>query len=281
MSALCAEAVSVCRGGRTLLQGVDLRLVPGEVLAVVGENGAGKSTLLRVLSGECVPQAGGGSLDGCSLAHWRADELARRRAVLPQSLDYAFDFTALEVVLLGRYPHSPGAPGPKDLAVARHCMRLTRTAELAEASVLTLSGGERARVQLARVLAQLDVGADSASGAPAPRYGLLDEPAASLDLAQQIGLFELLRSLTRNLPLGILVSVHDLNLAARYADRLLVLRAGRVLAQGSPAECLHPELLATAFGVQVRIQAHPQGGPLVVALRRTADGEQCRITRKS
>lgn len=273
MSALCAEALSVRRGVRDLLLGVELRVVPGEVLAVVGENGAGKSTLLRVLGGEYAPQSGRVCLDGVALSHWPADELARRRAVLPQSLDCVFDFTALEVVLLGRYPHTRGAPRPKDIAVARHCMRLTCTADLADASVLTLSGGERARVQLARVLAQLDVGSGdgSAGRVPPARYCLLDEPAASLDLAQQIGLFELLRSLTRHLPLGVVVSVHDLNIAARYADRLLVLRAGRVLAQGRPAECLHPELLATAFGVRTRIQDHPQGGLLVVALERVQE----------
>jgi len=247
-------------GGRDLVQGVDIALRPGRVTAVVGPNGAGKSTLLRVLSGEATPHGGEVELEGRPLAAWPLCACARRRAVLPQRSTLTFAFPVEEVVRLGRMPHARETSARKDREVVAAALRRAGAEELAGRSYPTLSGGERQRVHLARVLAQ--IWEEPRDGG---RYLLLDEPLSAQDLGRQHRMMRLLQEVARS-GVGVMVVVHDLNLAARYADELLVLRDGRRIACGSPGCVLDAELVQAAFGVSAVVVEDPvHGGPLVVA----------------
>jgi iron complex transport system ATP-binding protein len=255
---LRAESVTVLRGGRRILDELTLTLEPGELLAVIGPNGAGKSTLLSVLAGELEPSAGAVWLDDRLLEDWPRAERARRLGVLPQESRLAFGFTAHEVAMLGRAPHFPESEHRAHTIAAR-ALDLTGVAHLAERSYPTLSGGERQRVQLARVLTQL-------SGAPkSPRVLLLDEPTASLDLGHQLDTLELAQELARE-GAAVLAVLHDLNLAARYADRIALIDAGRLVACGPTAEVLQPERILSVFGALVSVVKHPtRSHPVVIA----------------
>lgn len=258
IKALEAESLCIRRGGRTLIQDLSLSLAAGEVLAVIGANGAGKSTLLRSLSAELRPDRGEMRLNGQALSAWPAGELAKRRAVLPQHSPLDFPFIAFEVVLMGRIPF--GGPSTEDVHRASRALAEVEIAHLAERRYTTLSGGERQRVHLARVLAQIWDPLPERE----PRFLLLDEPTSSLDIAHQHATLALARRWARH-DLGVLVVLHDLNLAAQYADRVAVLKAGQLLAVGAPETVLEPVLIAEAFGLPVQILAHPElGCPLIV-----------------
>ncbi len=257
---LALDSVTVRAGQATLLDALSLSVAPGEVLAVVGPNGAGKTTALRVLAGETTPAAGEARLGGRLLAD--VADLARRRAVLPQESGLAFGFTALDVVLLGRTPWR--ASRRDDLAAAARAMAQASVEHLAGRRYPTLSGGERQRVHLARALAQIDGPAASDGGAPAGRYLLLDEPTSALDLGHQHGVLRTARRVASE-GVGVLAVLHDLNLAAQYADRIAVLAAGRLLAVGTPGSVLTPTVVRCAFGITVMVTAHPCAAcPLVV-----------------
>lgn len=247
------------RGGRALIDGVGLTLEPGEMLVILGANGAGKSTLLRCLSGEIQPDAGEILLNGRALARWSAAECAKRRAMLPQHSPLSFPFTALEVAAMGRIPH--GGPTAGDLPIVIQALAAAEAEHLAERRYTTLSGGERQRVHLARVLAQLWQPLPKSE----PRYLLLDEPTASLDLAHQHSTLELARRWSRE-GLGVAVVLHDLNLAAQYADRIALMRDGRLLALERPEAVLRATLIEQVFGLPVQVIEHPElGCPLVIA----------------
>jgi iron complex transport system ATP-binding protein len=264
---LSAVEVGLTVGGARLLDGVTLDLHPGELLAVVGPNGAGKSTLVRLLSGESAPSAGRVELEGSPLATWPARELARRRAVLPQRSSLSFAFSALHVALLGRTPHAGRSRPADDLFIAREALRAAQADHLRHRSYPTLSGGEQQRVQWARVLAQ--IWEPPAAGA---RYLLLDEPTAALDLAHQLHILRTAREVARS-GVALLAVLHDLNLAARFADRILLLSRGRRAALGTPREVLCAEILAPAFGLEVLVTTHPGDGlPLVVPSPGAAAG---------
>ena len=260
---LSAADVTVTRGGATLLSRVSVDVVPGEFLALLGENGAGKSTLIRVLAGEIDPQRGAARMNGRALRAWHPAARARVRAVLPQEHHVTFGFTAIEVALLGRHPHCGGAPGRCDHAIAREALARVGVDGLAHRLVGTLSGGERARVQLARVLAQ--VWEPSRDG---PRYLLLDEPVASLDLFHQHEVMELARALAHDEGLGVAASVHDLNLAGRYADHAVMLKRGEVLAEGPPGQVLQPAAVERGFSVKVRLVPQPDAAPPLLVVDR-------------
>ncbi len=244
------------RGGCQILSGIDFCLEGGEVLAVLGTNGAGKSTLLATLSGE-LPRADGDIvLAGRPLDAWSAVARAQRLAVLPQSSSLAFAFSVEEVVLLGRLPHASGRD--EDRRIAREAMRAADIEHLQQRSYLALSGGERQRVHLARVLAQIW---DSAE----PACLLLDEPTASLDLAHQRLILQQAREIAQR-GNAVLLVLHDLNLAARYADRLLLLDQGGMSALGTPWQVLQAERIKRVFGVEVQVAPHPQlDCPLIIA----------------
>jgi iron complex transport system ATP-binding protein len=250
-------------GGKSLVSGASLTLSPGEIVAVVGPNGAGKSTLLKLLSGDMQPTRGEVTVNGKALPRWAKKDLARTRAVLPQTSLLAFGFTALEVVLMGRTPHIHGIESAADYDIARAALAATHVAALAERAYTTLSGGEQQRVQLARVLAQLwqDTGA---------RYLLLDEPTNNLDLAHQHGTLEIAAGFARR-GVGVLAILHDLNLAAQYADRILIMKDGNVLTGGVPNAVLTSQMIYDTFDMTVRVEPHPcLDCPLVIAIPQTA-----------
>jgi iron complex transport system ATP-binding protein len=251
---IAAEGAGFAAGPKRLVDSVTLRVAAGECVALLGPNGAGKSTLLKMLCRQIPVGSGVVRFDGRPLAAWPDRELARRRAVLPQSGAVPFAFSAREIVLLGRLPHGDGRRCGElvDDAMAR-----TDTAHLAERVVTTLSGGELQRVHLARVLVQL-------GGNPGPGQALyLDEPVSSLDPAHQHAALREAQALARA-GVAVLVVLHDLNLAAQYADRLILLQSGTVAAEGTPAEVLQEKTIARVFGVRATIIAHPLiAGPAV------------------
>lgn len=250
-----AREVQVRCNGHALLAGVSLAIVPGEVVALCGPNGAGKSTLLGVLAGLRRPTGGDVWLCGRPLRAYDVQALARVRAVLPQSSRFDFPLTALEVVLLGRLPHCRGREGERDHDIAAQALLAVDAVDLAPRRLPTLSGGERQRVQLARVLAQIW---EPAPDAP-ERFLLLDEPNAGLDLAHEHRVLGLIRRLCREQGIGVLLVLHDLQLASSYADHMVVLKEGRVLTAGSPEHALTREALLRAYGIDVDILPGPLG----------------------
>ncbi|MFP4154997.1 MAG: heme ABC transporter ATP-binding protein [Halothiobacillaceae bacterium] len=252
---LVARSVSLRRGGRAVVSGVDLALRGGEVVGILGPNGAGKSSLLKLLSGSVTPDEGTVSLEGRPLSRWGRESLARRRAVLPQQLEVAFGFTAWEVALLGRIPHHRGIPSPRDREITQAAMAEVDAEALAGQRYPTLSGGERARVQLARVLAQVW------SESPRGEVLLLDEPSAPMDVSHQLRLSGQLRALAAR-GYAVAVIVHDLNLAAATCDRVLFMRQGKALHFGPPAQVFSPKVLQEVFDVRAEV-THPDARPHV------------------
>jgi iron complex transport system ATP-binding protein len=250
-----AHTLTYAVQGRTLLDAVSLTIEAGELLALVGPNGAGKSTLLALLAGDLHPDGGTILLDGAPLARLRPCEQSLRRAVLRQRSGVSLPFSAYEVALMGRSPHLRGrAEGPADHAITRDALARTELLPYAERIVPTLSGGEQARVSMARVLAQ-----------QAPLL-LLDEPTAALDLRHQHRALQLARAVAANGGAALVV-LHDLNLAALYADRIAVLHEGRLRACGEPWAALRPDLLSAVYGVAVTVLPHPHlDAPLVLTL---------------
>jgi len=246
---LTVDTASLSRGKKVIVDQASIDLRAGEVLGILGPNGAGKSSLIKLMSGEYRPDSGRVWLDGRELSAWPAAALARRRAVLPQHLDVAFGFSAWEVALLGRIPHHRGLPSQRDRHIAWQAMRQVDAADLAEQRYPTLSGGERARVQLARVLAQVW------SESPQGEIILLDEPSAPMDVAHQLALVGQLRRLAAaGYAIGVIV--HDLNLAASMCDRVAFMRDGRIRHLGSPCEVFQPQILAEVFSVRTEVTQH-------------------------
>jgi len=248
-------------GERLLVDGVGLAVEAGQVHALLGPNGAGKTTLLRLLAGELEPESGAIELNGRNLATLAPGERARQRAVLPQSHGLSFGFTGAQVVALGRLP-CPRHGAAEESRLVRDALELAGVGHLADRRYPTLSGGERARVQLARAMAQ--VWEPLPDGAT--RFLLLDEPTASLDLAHQHDCLRAVCSLAER-GLGVIVVLHDPNLALRYATHVTLLRNGRVLGQGPPAEVVTAEALGELYGVPVRL-LRPEGERLPVVVVR-------------
>lgn len=254
--------LTVKAGGQAILDGVTLELGAGEVVAIVGPNGAGKSTLLRALSGEASLFAGGVMLNGRKLNAWSADECALQRAVLPQSPSLAFPFRVCDVVELGRYPHRGWASAEDHRAAIAGAMEAADVSDLALRDCRTLSGGELHRVHFARALAQ--VWAPLADGRS--RYLLLDEPTSSLDLSHQ-GLVLARSAAFARAGCGVLAILHGLNLAAAFADRVVVMDNGRIVAEGKPADVLTVELIRAVWHVESHIIPGGQNGPLAIIVR--------------
>jgi iron complex transport system ATP-binding protein len=253
-----------------VLYGVDLRIDPGEVVALIGPNGAGKSTLLKVAGGGLRVTAGRVRLGERDLAALGPRDIARQVAVVSQDGPVPVGLRVRDMVALGRTPYLRRLLGPtaRDRTATDWALAAAGVVELADRFVEQVSGGERQRVILARALAQ------------EPQLLLLDEPTANLDLYHQVAMLEVVRGLARDQGLGVLAAVHDLQLAALFCDRVVLLSGGRIVAQGSPEAVLTESLLLATFGQRVALSAHPTHGVPLVALvpngtaRRTAPGAQ-------
>lgn len=248
------------RSTRRVLHDVTVDVGPGQILGLLGPNGSGKTTLLRILAGVLRPLAGDVMFDGRPVAAMSRRDLARRVAVVPQETHSPFDFSVLDMVLMGRYPHL----GPftledaADLAIARDALAATGTEEFAGRAFSTLSGGEKQRVVIASALAQ------------ASEVLLLDEPTASLDVGYQLEIVSLLKRLNAERRTALILSTHDLNLAASLCDRVVLLQHGRVLAQGDTQATLTVAHVRALYGVDADVEFHARAGHLmVVPLART------------
>jgi iron complex transport system ATP-binding protein len=233
---------------RAVLHGVSLSVERGGMVGILGPNGSGKTTLLKILSA-VLSGEGSVRLNGRSIESYSRRDLSRLFAVVPQESHVSFPYTVAEIVLMGRASyHSPFAlEGKEDLEVARASMELTNSLSFSHRYLHELSGGEKQRVMMARALAQ------------EPRILLLDEPSAFLDLKHQVQMFELLRRLNRERGLTIVAALHDINLAALFFPRLVILREGEIFCDGSPRDVLTEKNIEEVYGIRVRIERDPAG----------------------
>ena len=244
------EEISFSIGDRVLLHPLSLELPKHRVCGLIGHNGSGKSTLLKLLARQQAPGSGTVRFAGKPLDDWEGRAFARKVAYLPQQPPAADGMTVRELVALGRYPWH-GALGrfsAQDAAKVEEAMRLTDVERFAHRTVDSLSGGERQRVWIAMLVAQ-----DS-------ECLLLDEPISALDIAHQIEVLQLVRTLSVERGLGVVVVLHDVNMAARFCDDLLALKGGRLLESGTPAELMHGETLGAIYGIPMGTVQHPHGG---------------------
>ncbi len=265
---LAARDLHFSRGDRKILDAVSGELRPGRVTALLGPNGAGKSTLLKLFAGELDPAGGIIELGGRPLAAQPPRAVAQRRAVLPQESHLAFAFLVRNVVMMGRFPHLDGAETPRDVEICAAALAKVEAGHLAERRYPTLSSGEKQRVQLARVLAQ--IWEPPASG---PRYLLLDEPTAGLDLEHQHAALRAARDWAR-VGAVVLAVLHDLNLAMTYADDAWVLENGRLAAAGPIADTLTATLIERVFNVAVELLPRPGAARPVILTRPRAEQDQ-------
>lgn len=251
-----AATLQFPRAARAAILDVSLTARTGELVALLGPNGSGKSTLLRLLAGILAPTSGEVLLDGEPAASRPRDEAARLAAYVPQQANVTFDVTGLEVALMGRHPFGRGLLLERegDVKLAEESLALAGALAFRDRSFLSLSGGERQRVVLARAVAQ---------GSPAL---LLDEPTAAQDLANSLEVFALARRLAHEKKKAVLVATHDVNAAARFADRVLVLERGRLVRHGRPDEAITEEVLRSVFAVEPLLGKTPRGETFFVAI---------------
>ena len=251
---LQVEDIHLAYKDRQVFRGVDIGARVGELVGIVGPNGVGKTTLLRLISGVLNPTRGSVRIAGIDLAGLKPVERAKLVSVVPQDPQLPLSFTVLDLILMGRNPYLRLLQweSRQDLDAVRDAMELTGTADLANRPVGTLSGGERQRTVIAMALAQ-----------QAP-FMILDEPTASLDLAHQTGVMDLVKSVQERRRGAIVVAMHDLTLAAQYCDRLFMLAEGRVYVEGTPESVLTQENISTVYGADVFIMRHPRDGTPVV-----------------
>jgi len=255
-SVIALDRISISRRGRTIIHEVSLEVTPGEVLALVGPNGAGKSTLLSALAGEIKPDSGSTSIFGEAAESYRPKDLATKRATLLQSNDVSFPFLVEDVVRMGRNPWAGTEAEDHDDDIVARAMADAGVEHLVGRRFNELSSGERARVSLARVLAQ-----------DTP-IALLDEPTAALDLHHQDRVMGLVRDLA-TAGRAVVVVVHDLSLAAAYADRIALIVEGRIDSIGSAREVLTEERLGRVYDIALRVIESPDGNQMVVPVRST------------
>lgn len=258
---LHASEITVSRGGKRIVDEVSVSIIGGEMVALVGPSGAGKSTLLRTLCGDLTPVGGEVWMAGRPVSAWSLAERAVRRAVLPQHASLTFPLTVFDVVLMGRAPHTVLAEGPQDRAIVEAALQWVEASHLKARLYPSLSGGEQQRVQLARVLAQV-------WGRPknGDCYIFLDEPTTGLDLVHQHRTLSIAKQLAHD-GAAVVMVLHDLNLAAQYCDRLLMMRAGQVVIEGRPGDVLNPSTIASVFRMDVTVMPHPTlPCPLVVPM---------------
>ena len=260
------SGVGVELGGERILDDVSARVADGRFVGVVGPNGAGKSTLLRAMNGVIDPDAGTVLVDGRDVHDLSSKAASRRIATVPQDTHVSFDFTVRQTVEMGRHPHKPRFGGDDDPDVVDRAMERAEVAQFADRDVTSLSGGETQRVLLARALAQ-----------DAPVL-LLDEPTASLDVNHQVRTLELVRGLAESDDRAVVAAIHDLDLAARYCDELVLVADGEVLDSGLPRDVLSPAAIREAFDARVAVGTDPAtGSPTVTPLPDAADDLDARV----
>ncbi len=247
---LTVEGVSCAYNARPVLSDVSFSVDRGDFVGLLGPNGSGKTTLLKVIDGVIPPERGRVLLEGEPVSRLRRDLLARRIAVVAQENRLTFPFTAMEVVLMGRFPHRgrSGFETGRDREICRSAMELTDTLPFAERSIDELSGGERQRVFIARALAQ------------EPDLILFDEPTAFLDLRHQVRFFDLVSLLNESRGLTVVAVSHDINLASAYCKRLILLSGGRVYRQGNPRDVVTERAIEEVYGERVLVDTSPVGG---------------------
>ena len=259
-SAVSAEGLRYEVDAKSLLDGVDLHVERGQFVGLIGPNGAGKTMLLRAIAGVLHYSEGVVLLDGTDVKNGSPKDIARAMALVPQVAPYTQGFTALELVLMGRYPHMGRfqIEGREDNLIARDAMRLTETEQFTDRTLDTLSGGERQRIFVSRALAQQ------------PRVLLLDEPTSNLDILHQLKVISLVRKMVDD-GLTAIAAIHDLQMAARYCDRLVLMKDGRIVAKGSPEEVLTPEAIQVSFSVKASVYRDPVAGSLALSLLDPAE----------
>ena len=242
--------------GTEVLKGVSAQVAQGEFFVIIGPNGAGKTSLLKTIAGLSPLQSGDVLIHGRSVKRYSSRELARVMAMVPQQVNVDFPFTVSETVLMGRYPHMGllAVEGKRDLEQARLAMEFTEVSHLADRRLGQLSGGELQRVIIARAICQQ------------PEVLLLDEPTASLDPAHQLRVMDLMARFRETQQVTVVMVSHDLNLAATYADRVMLLQDGRVVKIGTPAEVLTEEILTRSYGCHLHVDQHPLLGTPRVSL---------------
>ncbi|WP_417825593.1 heme ABC transporter ATP-binding protein [Thalassospira povalilytica] len=269
---LVAQDVSFVARGRYLLRDISLEVTPGEVLAVLGPNGAGKSTLLRVLAGEYRATKGAIQQSGQDITATTALALAQSRAVMPQAASMTFPFAVRDVVALGRAPFRKISTRQLDQKLVRHAIRLADIDHLADRAYPALSGGEKQRVHLARALVQV-WGMDGPERNMVPKTGdedrdrflLLDEPTSGLDVSHQHALLGVARREAHQNKVGVLMILHDFNQVTAYADRVVVLQNGEMVAKGAVDDVMRPDLLSAVFKSPIRAIPDPEGGSVLVS----------------
>ncbi len=242
---LTAKNITYSIGNSKLLDDVSVSFLPGKLNLVIGPNGAGKSTLIKVLSGQIKPQTGNVNIGGLDIASISLTEAAKVRSVLSQNIELAFPLKVSEVVMMGRYPHFTGAPTAKDDTAVEEAMHFFDIHAFAARDYMTLSGGEQQRVHFARVAAQIWYPVQNSC-----RYLILDEPLTFLDVRYQFEFMHKITALLQNADMLVVGVVHDLNLAAKFADIITLLHGGRILATGPRDEVLTTENIKTAYGLE-------------------------------
>ncbi|MEL6820589.1 MAG: heme ABC transporter ATP-binding protein [Calditrichota bacterium] len=250
---LTVSNLSIKVGSRFLLKDVSFDAKPGELTVIIGKNGAGKSTLLHTCTGDLKADEGNVQLDSRLLEKYDSRDIAKRRSVLSQQQPLNFPLKAKDVVLMGRYPHSNRFLNTEDIRIAQEMLMLTDTSHLSDQSYTTLSGGEKQRIHLARVLAQIWKPQDAEQ-----RYLFLDEPTASLDIGHKQQLLELIKSLVISEKIVAVAVLHDLNLTSQFADKVILLKEGRLLETGKPAQVFNPELIEKVFDIKADVIPHPK-----------------------
>jgi iron complex transport system ATP-binding protein len=245
---LNADSISLRRGNKLLLDDISLTVKPGEVLSIVGPNGAGKSSLLKILCGEVTPDFGSVEMDNLCITHWTRAEMARVRAVLPQSSVLSFPFKVEEVVSMGRSPHRAHSSKLRDSQIIAQAMALVDIQHLSGRDINSLSGGERQRVHLARVLSQIWYPINNQQ-----RYLLLDEPTSALDMRHQHEVFDIARRFALEQDIAVLTIVHDLNLASQYSDQIAMLSNGQMQYYGSTVNGLQQDIIQSVFDIDAKI----------------------------
>ncbi len=256
MSSLRVHEVTLGYGSRVVLRDINLEVKPGEMVGIIGPNGCGKSTLIRGITGVIPLRSGQIFVNGQDVAKMRRGDLARIVAVVPQNPHLPELFTALEIVLMGRTPHLRrfGYEGERDLVLTQWAMEATQTSAFAERRVGELSSGEKQRLTIARALAQQ------------PEVILLDEPTAHLDINHQVETLDLICELCRERGLMAVAATHDLNLAAQYCDRLVMINQARIYRQGTPRQVINPRNIKEVYGAEVYVYPHPVNNLPVVLL---------------